>query len=209
MRRRRFIAGLGAAAWPVAAWAQQSTSLDLAAYVAAFREGLGGEGQNVTVQYQWLEGQFDRLPALIADLVRRRVAAIATSGGEPTLAAKAATTTIPIVSGVGEDSVKLGLVPSLGLARRNADQSSCCRFLEHSVRLLAAAFLLAATQASGQPSGALPSGAVGNWAASDVPTVTAIAPTSGATLGRTAVTITGTNFTSATALSSAAPQRQA
>jgi putative ABC transport system substrate-binding protein len=130
MRRREFIAGIGSVgAWPVVARAQQTalpvvgfvdagSAESSAGYVAAFRKGLGEtgyvEGQNTTVEYHWVEGQFDRLPALMADLVRRRVAVIATPSSTPSsMAAKAATATIPIVFGVSDDPVKLGLVASL------------------------------------------------------------------------------------------------
>jgi len=134
MRRRQFIAGLGSAAvWPVGARAQQ-TALPVVGFVnggsaesngSAFRQGLSEsgyvEGQNVTVEYHWLAGQYDRLPALMADLVRRRVAVIATPGSDTgALAAKTVTTTIPIVFGVAQDPVKLGLVASLARPGGNA-----------------------------------------------------------------------------------------
>ena len=125
MRRREFIAGLGGvAAWPVAARAQQrampvigviSPASASDSVPGAFRKGLGEtgyvEGQNVTVEYHWLEGQFDRIPALVTNLVRRRVTVIAAFAG--VLEAKDATTTIPIVFGVGDDPVRRGLVASL------------------------------------------------------------------------------------------------
>jgi putative ABC transport system substrate-binding protein len=112
-------------ALPVVGFVYAGSADDSAGYAAAFRKGLGQtgyiEGQNVAVEYHYLEGQYDRLPAQMADLVRRRVAVIATPLGAPTaIAAKAATATIPIVFGVGEDPVKIGLVAGLARPGGNA-----------------------------------------------------------------------------------------
>lgn len=178
MRRREFIGLVGSAvAWPVTARAQQTavpvigfvsslSAKDAARIVAAFQLGLKEtgfeDGRNVAIDYRWAEGQYDRLPALAADLVNRPVAVIAAISGTPTaLAAKAATRTIPVVFAIGSDPVVQGLVNSL--ARPGANVTGVTfstallgeKRLEFLRELAPSATMIAVLVNAANPSGAL------------------------------------------------------
>jgi putative ABC transport system substrate-binding protein len=180
MRRRDFIAGLGgAAAWPLAVRAQQPTmpvigflhpeTPDLAEYlVRAFRQGLNEtgyvEGRNVAIDYRWAQSQNDRLPALTAELVRRKVTVIVTSSTLGVSAAKAATTTIPVAFYTGGDPVALGFVASLsrpggnltGVTGLNGELGPKRLELLHEL-LPAASTIPVLVDRNGRSAGALPS----------------------------------------------------
>jgi putative ABC transport system substrate-binding protein len=150
MRRRDFITLLGGtAAWPVVARAQQP--IPVVGYLrngsravvphleAAFRGGLGSmgfaEGRNIAIDYRYLEGEYDRLPAFAADLVRRQVAVIYVGDNATALAAKAATTSIPIIFRIGGDPVQLGLVTSLSRLAGNLTGVSFLATATEAIRL--------------------------------------------------------------------------
>jgi putative tryptophan/tyrosine transport system substrate-binding protein len=152
--RRQFIiaAGGAAASWPLAAHAQPSTPAPVIGFLSgtsfeamrptlgAFRKALGdagfGEGRNLHIEYRWAEGQYDKLPALAADLVAHGVALIATGAGEPAaFAAKAATSTIPVVIVIGGDPVKEGLVASLSRPGANVTGATLFAYEMESKRL--------------------------------------------------------------------------
>src|SRR5215471_461510 len=137
MRRRAFIEGIAAwgVAWPLAARAQQPVPVigflssrspeDSTHLIPAFADGLAEgdyvEGRNLNIEFRWARGRYDLLPSMAAELVSRRVAVLTTAGGEPSaLAAKRATSTIPIVFGIGGDPVRLGLVESFSRPGGNA-----------------------------------------------------------------------------------------
>ena len=136
MRRREFLSLLGGAvtAWPLNAHAQQAaipvigflsgvSAGPFAQRLAAFRKGLNEtgtiEGRNVAIEYRWAEGQYDRLPALAGDLIGRRIAVLVAYTDAAALAAKAATTSISIVFLIGNDPVRMGMVPSLSRPGEN------------------------------------------------------------------------------------------